>query len=57
MTPFKKIKSGDFVKLSYGFTYFEKNNLNNDEIAVFIHGFSVPSTYGMKHTTSRLKGA
>ena len=39
----KKIKSGDFVKLSHGFTYFEKNNLNNDEIAVFIHGFSVPS--------------
>ena len=39
----EKIKSGDFVELSHGFTYFEKNNLNNDEIAVFIHGFSVPS--------------
>ena len=39
----KKITTGGFVELSHGFTYFEKNNINNDEIAVFIHGFSVPS--------------
>lgn len=39
----KKITTGDFVELSHGFTYFETNNINNDEIAVFIHGFSVPS--------------
>ena len=39
----KKITTGNFVELSHGFTYFETNNINNDEIAVFIHGFSVPS--------------
>lgn len=37
------IKTGGFVKLSNGYTYYELNNQNTDTIIVFVHGFSVPS--------------
>jgi len=39
----KKIGEENFVKSNYGFTYFESQNIERDEILVFIHGFSVPS--------------
>lgn len=36
------VKTGHFVKLSQGFTYYESEDLNNEDVIVFIHGFSVP---------------
>ena len=39
----KSINSGYFSLLSKGYTYYEYNNLSQDEIIVLIHGFSVPS--------------
>ena len=39
----KKIDSGYFSLLSHGYTYYEFDNLNNEEIIVLVHGFSVPS--------------
>ena len=39
----KSINSGNFSLLSKGYTYYEYNNLSQDEIIVLIHGFSVPS--------------
>jgi pimeloyl-ACP methyl ester carboxylesterase len=37
------IKSGKFVKLSAGYTYYEFENSANDTLLVMVHGFSVPS--------------
>jgi len=37
------VKSGDFVKLSAGYTYYEYENQQADTILVMVHGFSVPS--------------
>ena len=37
------IKTGYFIQLNKGFTYCEYDKLNNDELIVFIHGFSVPA--------------
>jgi pimeloyl-ACP methyl ester carboxylesterase len=37
------IKSGNFVKLSQGFTYYEFENKDADTLVVLVHGFSVPS--------------
>ena len=37
------IDTGHFVKLSNGYTYYELNNIDHDELIVLIHGFSVPS--------------
>ena len=37
------IESGYFSLLSHGYTYYEFDNLNHDEIIVLVHGFSVPS--------------
>ena len=37
------ISTGNFVKLSNGYTYYELNNIDKDELIVFVHGFSVPS--------------
>ena len=39
----KKIGKENFVRSSHGFTYYESQNMEHDEILVFIHGFSVPS--------------
>ena len=39
----KKIDSGNFSLLTHGYTYYEFDNLNNEEIIVLVHGFSVPS--------------
>ena len=39
----KKIGKENFIKSSEGYTYFETQNIKQDEILVFIHGFSVPS--------------
>ena len=39
----KKIDSGYFSLLTHGYTYYEFDNLNNEEIIVLVHGFSVPS--------------
>ena len=39
----KSINSGYFSLLSKGYTYYEYNNLSQDEIIVLIHGFSVPT--------------
>ena len=37
------IKSGSFVRLSNGYTYYELNHQNPDTLIVFVHGFSVPT--------------
>lgn len=37
------IKTGDFVRLSEGYTYFEYKNKDADTLLVMVHGFSVPS--------------
>ena len=37
------IATGDFVKLSGGYTYYEYENKEADTILVMVHGFSVPS--------------
>lgn len=37
------IKTGNFVKLTDGYTYYEYQNKNADTLLVFVHGFSVPS--------------
>ena len=37
------ISTGHYIKLSNGYTYYEYNNIDNDDVIVFIHGFSVPS--------------
>ena len=34
--------TGDFVKLSAGYTYYEYENRESDTVLVFVHGFSVP---------------
>jgi pimeloyl-ACP methyl ester carboxylesterase len=36
------IDTGNFIKLSNGYTYYELSNMDDDEIIVLIHGFSVP---------------
>jgi pimeloyl-ACP methyl ester carboxylesterase len=37
------ITTGDFVKLSAGYTYYEYENTTADTLVVMVHGFSVPS--------------
>jgi pimeloyl-ACP methyl ester carboxylesterase len=37
------IKSGNFIKLSEGYTYYEYENKNADTLLVMVHGYSVPS--------------
>lgn len=37
------IKTGNFVKLSNGYTYYEYENKDSDTLMVMVHGFSVPS--------------
>ncbi|MCO5272491.1 MAG: alpha/beta hydrolase [Cyclobacteriaceae bacterium] len=37
------IKTGDFVKLGQGYTYYEYENRDADTLLVMVHGFSVPS--------------
>ena len=37
------IKTGNFVKLSAGYTYYEFENQESDTLLVMVHGFSVPS--------------
>lgn len=37
------IKTGNFVKLSKGYTYYEYENKDSDTLLVMVHGFSVPS--------------
>jgi pimeloyl-ACP methyl ester carboxylesterase len=37
------IKTGNFVQLSAGFTYYEFENGDKDTLLVMVHGFSVPS--------------
>lgn len=39
----KKIDSGSFSLLTHGYTYYEFDKINNEEIIVLVHGFSVPS--------------
>ena len=39
----KKIKTGNFIKLSNGYTYYEIENIDHKDLLVFVHGFSVPS--------------
>ena len=39
----KTIKTGNFLELSNGFTYYQIDNRFNENTLVFIHGFSVPS--------------
>ena len=39
----KKIETGNFVKLSNGYTYYESENIDRKNLLVFVHGFSVPS--------------
>ncbi|MEQ9591211.1 MAG: alpha/beta hydrolase [Cyclobacteriaceae bacterium] len=38
-----EITSGEFAKLSAGYTYFEFENRDADTLLVMVHGFSVPS--------------
>lgn len=37
------VNTGNFVKLSAGYTYYEFGNTNADTLLVMVHGFSVPS--------------
>jgi pimeloyl-ACP methyl ester carboxylesterase len=37
------IKTGAFIKLSQGYTYYEWSNPQADTVLVLVHGFSVPS--------------
>ena len=37
------VKTGNFVKLSAGYTYYEFENHEADTLLVMVHGFSVPS--------------
>lgn len=37
------VKTGNFIKLSEGYTYYEYANPNSDTLLVMVHGFSVPS--------------
>jgi len=37
------VKTGNFAKLSQGYTYYEFANPESDTILVMVHGFSVPS--------------
>lgn len=37
------IRTGNFVKLSAGYTYYEFENQESDTLLVMVHGFSVPS--------------
>ncbi|MFZ1805582.1 MAG: alpha/beta hydrolase [Cyclobacteriaceae bacterium] len=37
------IKTGEFVKLEAGYTYYEFENQEADTLLVMVHGFSVPS--------------
>jgi pimeloyl-ACP methyl ester carboxylesterase len=37
------IKTGNFIKLSKGYTYYEYENKDSDTLLVMVHGFSVPS--------------
>lgn len=37
------VKTGNFAKLSAGYTYYEFANPESDTIVVMVHGFSVPS--------------
>ena len=37
------VKTGDFVKLSAGYTYYEFENREADTLLVMVHGFSVPA--------------
>lgn len=37
------VKTGNFTKLSEGFTYYEFENQDADTLLVMVHGFSVPS--------------
>ena len=39
----KKIKTGNFVKLFNGYTYYESENIDYKDLLIFVHGFSVPS--------------
>ena len=39
----KKIETGNFIKLSNGYTYYEVENIDHKDLLVFVHGFSVPS--------------
>ncbi|GIS56607.1 MAG: hypothetical protein CM1200mP1_05450 [Candidatus Neomarinimicrobiota bacterium] len=44
MTPLEiKLILDIFSLLTHGYTYYEFDNLNNEEIIVLVHGFSVPS--------------
>ena len=37
------IKTGNFIKLSVGYTYYEFENRDADTLFILVHGFSVPS--------------
>ncbi|MEZ4945333.1 MAG: alpha/beta hydrolase [Cyclobacteriaceae bacterium] len=37
------IKTGEFIKLDAGYTYYEFENQESDTLMVMVHGFSVPS--------------
>ena len=39
----EQIKTGEFIKLSKGHTYYEIKNKEAENTLIFIHGFSVPS--------------
>ncbi len=39
----KTISSGEFVKLSAGYTYYEYKSKDADTLLVMVHGFSVPA--------------
>jgi pimeloyl-ACP methyl ester carboxylesterase len=38
-----QIKTGNFIKLNKGYTYYEYDNKDSNNALIFIHGFSVPS--------------
>lgn len=39
----RKAAGGSYIQLSDGITHYQLSNHNNDETAVLVHGFSVPS--------------
>ena len=38
-----QVKTGNFIKLNKGYTYYEYDNKDSNNALIFIHGFSVPS--------------
>ena len=51
------VKTGNFIELKKGFTYYDIDNRSSEKTLVFIHGFSVPSyIWNKTYNTAMEKG-